>query len=290
MKILLTFRHFPVAMGRFFHWGFQDLGHEVFTVGPYSGGKIPWGDFYYPDHKFPPDFQLPDANFSFEEVLPKIGFKPDIVVQAGDTFWLTGKSPVPNIIIGTDPHVLDYSERLKDADYFFTMQQFYHPSEKWIPYAYDPAIHKYEHDGEEFDVVFCGLQYAHRDKALKAMEAKGLRVKNTLGLIYEEYCSEYNKGKIAFNWSSLKDLPARFWEGLAMKRMVLTSRVPDLTLLDFKEGEDYVGFDTVEEAVEKALYYSAHDEERQRIAENGFKKVKNHTYKNRCKEILKWLA
>ncbi len=287
MKILVHGRAFPVAMWRFFAWAFQDLGHQVYTVGPYSDGKIPWGDYYYPEHKFPPDFVLPDADVPLEEVLKRIPFKPDMVFQAADSIFLTGKSPVPNCMLLTDPHAVDYSLRRINADFVFNMQKHYSmPRDIWIPYAFEPNIHKYKKLPIKFDVVFCGLQYDHRKFALETMHEEGVNVLNTLGLIYEEYVDAYNSGKIAFNWSSKQDLPARFWEGLAMKRMVLTNRVPDLKELEFIEGEDYVGFSTADEAVEKALFYLSKPDLCNKIAENGFRKVKLHTYKARCQKIL----
>ncbi len=287
MKILMHFRHFPVAMGRWFHWGFEQLGHEVFTVGPYSYGHIPWGDFYYPQYAFPPNYQLPEVNVSLEDVLKKIPFKPDFILQAADTLSLEGKLPVPNFLLMTDPHVVDYSQRRLNADRVFSMQKHYaKQGDIWVPYAYDPNIHIYKKTEIKYDVVFCGLQYDHRLTTLETMQEEGINVLNTLGLVYEEYVDAYNRGKIAFNWSSQQDLPARFWEGLAMKRMILTNRVPDLKELEFVEGEDYVGFSTSDEAVEKALFYLAHDKEREKIAESGYKKVQPHSYLERCKRIL----
>jgi len=55
----------------------------------------------------------------------------------------------------------------------------------------------------------------------------------------------------------------------------------------FTEGEDLVCFDGVEDLKEKVAYYLAHDEERMRIAENGYRKVKEyHTYVRRINEML----
>lgn len=288
MKILMHFRHFPVAMGRFFHWAFQDLGHEVFTVGPYSAGKIPWGEqFYYPEYTFPPDYVLPEMNLPLKDVLQKIPFKPDLIIQAADTIWLEGKAPVPNFILGTDPHVIDYTPRLKDADEFITMQKFYHPDKPWVPYAYDSNIHKnLKLVRPKYDVVFCGLQYGHRVEALKSMEAVGLKVFNALGLIYEDYVQVYNQGLIAFNFSSQQDLPARFWEGLAMGRLVLTNRVPDLEELEFEEFKDYIGFTSVAEAVEKVQFLIKNPAVINKIARSGYRKVQPHTYQARCQKIL----
>ena len=296
LKIVLHFRHFPVAMGRFFHWALKDLGHQIFTVGSYlPGGKIPWGEqFAFPKYDWPPNLELPaQERYPISEVLKKVPFKPDLIIQAADVEWLEGKAPCPNVIIATDPHCIDYHPRLENADYFFCMQKCYmagydFPKSFWLPYAYLPTIHKFMDLGPPlWDVVFIGLQYPQRVETLQRITDKGWLVFNSLGYIYKDYVDTYSRGQIAFNWSSQNDLPARFWEGLAMKRVVLTNRVPDLAEFDFEEGVDYLAFSDQDEAVAKADYYLRQPELLLKIAENGYKKVKKHTYQARCKEMLK---
>lgn len=293
MKILILYRHFPVAMGRYIHWGLQEAGHEVMSIGPYSKGNIPWaGGMEMPNHKYPPNIELqgdPPPVTAQEAIneARKLGFKPDAFIQAADTFALLGDTDIPNIVIGTDPHAIDYLPFIKDADDFVTMQKFYHPDKVWMPYAYTPSINRYLPDEViRYHVVFSGLQYDHRKDALRALSDKGWNVFSGIGYVYDAYNRLYNSGMIAFNWSSKQDLPARFWEGMAAKRCVLTNRVPDLKELDFKEGTDYLGFDTLDEAVEKASFYLKHQDLLFKIADNGYKKVKNHTWKNRVEKML----
>ena len=288
MKILIHGRAFPVAMWRWFDWSLRDLGHEVFSVGNYNGGKIPWGDqFDYPQYAFPPDYEIPEVNYPVEQILKEISFKPDVIIQAADTIYLTGKAPCKNVILKTDPHAVDYTPRLEFADHVFNMQDFYSlPGETWIPYAYYEPLHRVLNEKIQYDVVFSGLQYKHRKQALEAMKSSGLKVMSTLGLIYEEYVQTYNQGLIAFNWSSKQDLPARFWEGLAMKRLVLTNIVPDIEKLGFKEGVHFVGFSSVEEAVEKAKFYTSNTHLAEKIAHDGWERVKPHTYKERAKKMV----
>lgn len=289
MKILIHFRHYPVAMGRFFDWAFRDLGHEVFSVGNYSEGKIPWGDqFDFPQYAFPPDYELPEMNYPIEKLLRQIPFKPDMIFQAADTLFLTGKAPVPNFILMTDPHAVDYTPRFEFADKVFNMQFTYmKDGQIWVPYAYYPPIHKVLPNVEkQYDVVLSGLQYPHRIETMEKMKNAGLNVVNGLGIIYDEYVQLYNQARMSLCYPSKEDLPARFWEGLAMKTLVLCKRIPELHQLEFVDGLDYVGFDTPEEAVEKALYYKAHPEEAENIAQLGYEKVKWHTYHERANRIL----
>lgn len=295
-KILLFYRHFPVAMGRYIHWALEELGHDVFSCGPYSGSKIPWGpQFDYPEYMFPPDLELPDANLPVGEAIRQTeqkGFYPDVIIQAADTIYLEGKAPMKNIVIGTDPHVIDYHQAIKNADVYVSMQKYYlkdYPSGSlWMPYGFDPNIHKYlPNERFQYHVVFCGLQYPQRKEALRRIAEAGWKVYSGLGHIYEEYTKLYNSGMIAFNWSSKQDLPARFWEGLGMRRCVLTNRVPDLHDIPLEEGVDYIAFSDMDEAVEKASYYLKRPEALFQIANNGYKKSREFTWKNRVERMLK---
>ncbi|MGK7345659.1 MAG: glycosyltransferase family protein [Candidatus Nitrospinota bacterium M3_3B_026] len=57
------------------------------------------------------------------------------------------------------------------------------------------------------------------------------------------------------------------------------------------EGEDFACYSTPEEAREKARYYLDHPEERERVAEAGYRKViENHTLEKRFQEIFKTLG
>lgn len=81
-------------------------------------------------------------------------------------------------------------------------------------------------------------------------------------------------------------IPLRVWDVLGAKGFLLTNYQAEIPLY-FKEGEDLVCFDGVEDLKEKVAYYLAHEEERKRIAENGYRKVKeHHTYIERIQYIL----
>lgn len=294
MKILIHGRAYPVAMWRWFDWAFHDLGHKVFSVGNYNGGKIPWGDQYdYPQYAFPPNHEIPEAdldgNMVLRDVKEKYGFTPDVVIQAADSIYLSGKLNCRNVVLETDPHAVDYTKRIEFADHVFCMQDHYKlPGQTWIPYGWHPPIHKYLQDQEnKYDVAFSGLQYDHRKEALEAMSAAGLRVSNQLGLIYEEYVQLYNSATIAFNWSSKEDLPARFWEGMAMGRLMLTNKVPDMDILPhLVDGTHYITFSSVADAVEKAKYYSSHVDEAKEIGKKAMEAVKFDTYYQRASKML----
>lgn len=108
-----------------------------------------------------------------------------------------------------------------------------------------------------------------------------------------DYWSElpkvFHASKINLNFTipNIKSgIPLRVWDVLGAGGFLMTNYQAEIPLY-FKEGEDLICFDGVEDLREKAAYYLAHEEERQRIAKNGYEKVKRyHDYVDRIKKIL----
>lgn len=109
-----------------------------------------------------------------------------------------------------------------------------------------------------------------------------------------DYWSEMPKvfraSKINLNFTipNIKSgIPLRVWDVLGAGGFLLTNYQAEIPLY-FTEGEDLVCFDGIEDLREKAAYYLSHEEERNRIAGQGYEKVKKyHSYLNRIQTILK---
>lgn len=295
MKILMSAKWFPMCGANYFRFALEELGHEVFTFGYFSGNHVPWpGNPKFPDYYvFPPDLALPRdiPYFPLKELEKHLPWKPDLIFQCDAGFYLQGEiKGVPNAMFATDPHFLDYTAQYHQVDYFFNPQPSTfkkYPNGIFLPWAYDPNIHRVMSLVEkEYDIVFIGARYDNRKKALDELKKFCKVYEADPGIIYEECTQLYNKGDISFNWSSNNDIPMRIFEGMAYGNLVVTNRITGLDLL-FKENKHYVGFDTLEELIEKVKYYKSHREEMDRIAFNGYLKVEEHSYKERCKTILK---
>lgn len=112
-----------------------------------------------------------------------------------------------------------------------------------------------------------------------------------------DYWSEmpkvFHMSKINLNFTipNIKSgIPLRIWDVLGAGGFLLTNYQAELPLF-FTEGEDLVCFDGIEDMREKAGYYLEHEEERKRIAENGYRKVKEyHDYVNRLQTMLEILS
>lgn len=108
-----------------------------------------------------------------------------------------------------------------------------------------------------------------------------------------DYWSEmpkvFRQSKINLNFTipNIKSgIPLRIWDVLGAKGFLLTNYQAEISYY-FTEGEDLVCFDGVEDLREKVAYYLAHEEERMQIAENGYRKVKeHHSYVKRISDML----
>lgn len=112
-----------------------------------------------------------------------------------------------------------------------------------------------------------------------------------------DYWSEMPKvfrmSKINLNFTipNIKSgIPLRIWDVLGCGGFLLTNYQAEIPYY-FKEGEDLVCFDGLEDLCEKVGYYLEHEEERKRIAWNGYRKVrKKHSYIERIHTILDTVA
>ena len=67
-------------------------------------------------------------------------------------------------------------------------------------------------------------------------------------------------------------LPQRIWDILACGGFLLTNYQPELDEF-LTPGVHLETYRSVDELVEKSVYYLEHDDEREAIAQNGYKKI-----------------
>lgn len=262
-----------MSMATFFCRAMRRLGHEVITVGPYSGdgGSIPWpGAPTFPQYVDKPNIALPEhlSSYPVSAIAPILPGDVDLVFSFDAGFRLTGRLPgVPTVLYGTDPHALNYAPYYQEYDYFFSAQKQSEtscPGAIWVPLAFDPEVHRRDNmimpEDRPIDVCFVGVMgespaqssnpYWQRYRAVHALSEQF----NTFyqqGLIFEECTAQYNQAKISYNWSSSWDLPMRLWEGAAYGCCVVTNRLPYLEEVGFVDGVTCIVYDSQEELIAK---------------------------------------
>lgn len=107
----------------------------------------------------------------------------------------------------------------------------------------------------------------------------------------EEYIQGINETKILIGIPTImKGYPQRVAETLACGKVLIHKRPAEdfkLSRQLFEDKKHIVLYDTMEEAVELAKYYSEHDDEREKIEENARKEIcEKHTILRRAQEFI----
>ena len=311
-RVLFLSIYYPLFMGKYFDRAFRrNPDVEIITAGPFTGDWIPWfnqetqqGGMRLPSkYGTPPDVPLPfppnvgSVSYDFVKAqLPK-GWIPDLIVTCDAGINWTSKPQDGYVVtIGTDPHVLDYSHARRVSDKLFNMQLCYkEPKDSYLPYAYDPTVHYplsttvptlEEYDSyQDTDAVLIGMPYENRVKWVDELRKHGVSVIFENAPVFDEYRELANRARIGLNWSSLKDTNARFFETPAFGLAPVMNRTPDAHLF-LEEGEDYMGFDDLQQAVEAVLYLKNNSNEVERLSKNAHAKIQNETYDLRVQQIL----
>jgi len=242
------------------------------------------------------------------EVLTKIGHNPDLILsmEGGYPMLIHGieQTTIPTAYYGIDTHMHKENsfEEAKKYKYVFFAQkkgvkdfieETEHKNCYWIPLCADPMFHNKLELSLSHDVCCVAgidLKEVHlkRRKCLRLLIDSGIKtfVGKASG-IWLGYI--YNKAKIGFNCSVNDDLNQRCFEIMACKRLLLTDKLTIESGIDdlFISGTDYVSYTDEKDCLEKVKYYLAHEEERLKITESGYKKViEKHTYEVRMKEMI----
>lgn len=112
---------------------------------------------------------------------------------------------------------------------------------------------------------------------------------NQNGFGPKEHTEFLNKGVMVIQNSRWGEITRRIFEGMACNKLVLCDRLNESKKLHelFIEGEEIIFYDNIVDCINKINYYQENSEERNRIAQNGYRKVlENHTQKQRVEFII----
>lgn len=294
-RVLLLGLHYPFAIMSYFRHALEKRPDvELLTAGVYTGDFIPWnGGMRLPqryvkkvDLPLPPSILEP----TWKTIKDKLG-KFDLIINCDAGSHLADKPDAPYAVVLTDPHVLgDWYKRVRPiADFIFNMQRYYmQESDHHLPYACSPDHHyPMEYVAKTHKASLIGLHYEQRNRLVTALRSSGYAVLYELGLVFDEYRLDNNHAFVGLNWSSHMDINARTFEIMAMRQIPVINRLPHLDELGFDENRHYLGFDSVDEAIEKVRWTNEYPDLAKAIALNAYQLVhERHTYENRIQQIF----
>ena len=241
MRIVLAYTHHPRCIAHYYRRAFQQLGHEVVTVGPWAD-EWPMGT----DGR-EPNIQLHRFLYShyLYDMLP-------LAVRRHDLFILidSGEKLTIQTIPGKWAHLALEGTSLEwsDTPYKFAglMQHVKHPEGvTWSPGAFDVEEHLPGPPASErqFDLVQMAIPYESRKfMAVHVPQiAPDLRCK--FGEVWgPEYGDTYRNALATWVGSGQDFVTIRVFEAMAMGCLVIADRTPSIAKL-FNEDEHFIGYD-----------------------------------------------
>ncbi|WP_257349101.1 glycosyltransferase [Pseudalkalibacillus decolorationis] len=173
----------------------------------------------------------------------------------------------------------------------------------WVPHSVNVDVHKDYMQKKTIDMLMMGATvrtvYPLRDYMLKKLTHQpGFIYHPHPGycevdkvekgsLVGKDYAMEINRAKIFFTCNSVFKYPLmKYFEVLACNTLLLAPLSKDLQELGFRDGVNCVdvGYTNF---LQKANYYLQNEQERKKIAQNGYQMVRMmHTTKHRVEQFL----
>lgn len=213
--------------------------------------------------------------------------------------------PLEKVPCLTIAYLIDVHQELKSRldiaqffDVIFVAQPNYLPDfysrgilqASWMPLACDPQLHRVQGLERQYEVGFVGK-----------LGRRGTRRYEVLTTVLNKYQTNdyrkyylpaemgrvYSQSRIVLNASINGDLNMRVFEAMAAGALLVTDRIENGLPKLFGEGEHYVGYSSMDEAIEKITYFLSHENERATIAGRAQELVSMaHTYDRRWETVL----
>ena len=150
---------------------------------------------------------------------------------------------------------------------------------------------------KDIDVSFVGSRHGARKASLEQLNENGIKI-NGFGrdwggrISFDEMISVFNCSKINLNLSNssvdenIKQIKGRHFEVPMCGGFLLTDYVAGLEDY-FIPGQEIETFQGIEEATDKINYYLTHDEDRETIADAGYRRaITSHTWEKRLRNVF----
>lgn len=261
-------------------------------------------NLYHDDGELPPNGIRRYSNQGINTLLSEMRsglYYPDAVLAMDYGPWDASqfnKKFFPNVVLLSEAGDEPQSHRMHapkakrvhcvltpDLECMYRYHTMGHHAIHWTHFADTRVFHPMDEVDRVFDcVTTCGGRRV-TDKIQKVL---GDQFNNERYFYGKDHAIRLNMGNTVFQCSQHGEVTRRIFEGMACRRMVITDRLSDATGLSdmFVEGEHIVYYDDADDAIDKIRYYAENEDERERIALNGYKEVlANHTERNRCDAI-----
>jgi spore maturation protein CgeB/tetratricopeptide (TPR) repeat protein len=278
LRILLIsarFTNHPWGTGNFIHRALTGLGHQVLDI-----------DFRRDHDRMETLFQEPvDLVLAYKGS----GIPPRLLEKKScpSVLWY------PDDVLTQDHALQDLRQTGYAYDHIYYFDQagvpFLHrmglTHSTFLPLATDPLTYRYIPDTpKRYDISFIGTVYPNRRALLDRLKSR-FNVFETTAYM-DDMARVMNQSRIVLNLGvGRSGYQLRVFEALGCRAFLLTNEIEESERI-FKDREHLVYFND-ENIEERIAYYLGHAEEREAIAEAGYREVlAKHTFEARGREIL----
>ena len=163
---------------------------------------------------------------------------------------------------------------------------------RWFPHGVDTEIYEKKEVKKPIDVLavfsYNDFEYPNRAKVRRVIDA--LQVTSfTKKVVRHEYIQKINESKMAVaSMDKYGSFNLRMTEIPACGTLLISDECECLKELGFKNRENIVLYETINHLRKRVDYYLKHEKERERIALNGMKLVReHHSNRERVKQFTK---
>lgn len=184
---------------------------------------------------------------------------------------------------GMDPYMKVFNSGKYDLILQAT-KDFMNKDSIWIPNACDHTNFFPRNVEKNIDLGFCG-SLLNRQEILNYLNIRYNLIPH-VWVIGEDMINLISSFKINFNLNLANDINFRSFETISCGTVLLTNYNYQYLELGFKDEENCLMYNNINDLCEKIEKYLKNDKEIDRISKNGLELSKLHTYDDRIQKII----
>jgi glycosyltransferase involved in cell wall biosynthesis len=198
------------------------------------------------------------------------------------------------ILYAIDPHVRGiqaYETICNNQGYnfmFVALRDFSSgPNKAWLPPGVDDQLFRNKNINKDIFMGFVG-SYVNRKGILDHLTNK-FGLEQHIRVLGDDMVNLINRFQVHFNMNISLGTNYRNFETIACETLLLTSACNEYDDLGFKNNENCLIYNNVQDLEEKILFCKNNPEKVKQIAAKGLELSNRHSYKRRAESVIKFL-
>jgi glycosyltransferase involved in cell wall biosynthesis len=161
------------------------------------------------------------------------------------------------------------------------------PNKAWLPPGVDDQLFRNKNINKDIFMGFVG-SYVNRKGILDHLTNK-FGLEQHIRVLGDDMVNLINRFQVHFNMNISLGTNYRNFETIACETLLLTSACNEYDDLGFKNNENCLIYNNVQDLEEKILFCKNNPEKVKQIAAKGLELSNRHSYKRRAESVIKFL-